>query len=80
MKRKKFIKMLQACGLDRNAAQRMAGYVQRFRWPYFKALGDFFTGADILRVNVEAGRCIVAAAPGTNLWEDLARKHGGGQA
>lgn len=73
MKRKKFIKLLQAAGLSRNQAQRLAEHVQRFHWPYFKALGDFFTGADIRRVSDATG-CMLQTAPGTNLWEDLVRE------
>lgn len=78
MKHKKFVKQLQAHGLDRNGANRLASHVQYFKWPYFKALGDFLTGAHIRQINEKAGRCIVCAAPGTNVWEDLARKVGGG--
>jgi hypothetical protein len=77
VKHRKFVKQLQAHGLDRNAAGRLARHVQYFKWPYSKALGDFLTGADIRRVNEMAGCCIISAAPGTNLWEDLARKVGG---
>ena len=76
MKRKKFVKQLQAVGLDRNGANRMAGHVQHFGWPYFKALGDFLTGAAIRCANDTLGLS-VATVPGTNLWEGLARKVGG---
>lgn len=41
MKHKKFVKQLQALGLDRNGAEMCAAYSSRKREPYADALGRF---------------------------------------
>lgn len=41
MKHKKFVKQLQALGLDRNGAEMCAAYSRRIREPYAESLARF---------------------------------------
>lgn len=41
MKHKKFVKQLQALGLDRNGAEMCAAYSRRIREPYADGLARF---------------------------------------
>lgn len=65
MTRKKFIKMLQARGIGRDAARAAAWLAQHDRVPYFKALGDFLTMLDLTTAHYLTG-CSVTQ-PG-NCW------------
>lgn len=71
MKKKRFIKLLMAEGLDRNPAEEMARHAQRHRIPYFKALGDFLTLLGCWQYNRTTERMELAVCPERNAWLEV---------
>lgn len=71
MKRKKFVKLLIAEGLERNAAQQLAALAQRHRIPYFKALGDFLLLLACWEYNRAQDRMELTICPERNAWLEV---------
>lgn len=71
MKKKRFIKLLMAEGLDRNPAQEMARHCQRYRIPYFKGLGDYLTLLACWKYNTANGCMEPAVYPERNAWLEV---------
>ena len=68
MTRKRFIKLLMARHLHRNAANTLAEMAREQGASYFKALGDFLTLCQIRAYNTWEDRVLVWQTAATNVW------------